>query len=357
MSRLLPQTMKALVKTDEKESYELKEIPVPQAQEGELLVRILKASICGSDIALYRWNEVAQIIAKVPFTPGHECVAEIVGVGPNCPPEFTVGKRVCCENHYYCGYCYQCSHDQRHICQNLSQYGHGKGTVHGACSQYSIIPARYAYLLKTDIDDNTACLLEPFGVAHQAVEGLFPSGETVLVQGCGPIGLFCIGICKTLKASKIIVTDVIDEKLEMARTMGADVVVNSKKEDLRTAVIRETNGDGAGRIVEATGYPPLVNNSFSLLRKGGRIVLIGLPKAPLHVDNVLSDIVFKSLTMTTVHGRKIFHTWEKSEEMLHQKKVDVSVAVTHEFPMSQFEKAFEVLFSGQACKIMLNPQA
>jgi threonine dehydrogenase-like Zn-dependent dehydrogenase len=237
----------------------------------------------------------------------------------------------------------------------LSQYGHGKGTVHGGCSEYSIIPARYAYILKTDIDDNTACLLEPFGVAHQAMEGLLPENETVLVQGCGPIGLFCIGICKAMGASKIIATDVIDAKLEMAKKMGADILINSENSDLRTAVLSETNNDGAGRIVEATGFSPLVNSSFSMLRKGGRIVLIGLPKAPLHVENVLADIIFKSLTLTTVHGRKIFHTWEKSEEMLHQKLVDVNIAVTHEFPMSQFEKAFEVLFSGEACKIMIDP--
>jgi threonine 3-dehydrogenase len=152
-----------------------------------------------------------------------------------------------------------------------------------------------------------------------------------------------------------IATDVIDAKLEMAKKMGADILINSENSDLRTAVLSETNNDGAGRIVEATGFSPLVNSSFSMLRKGGRIVLIGLPKAPLHVENVLADIIFKSLTLTTVHGRKIFHTWEKSEEMLHQKLVDVNIAVTHEFPMSQFEKAFEVLFSGEACKIMIDP--
>eukprot|EP00118_Oscarella_pearsei_P009890 m.58182 g.58182 ORF g.58182 m.58182 type:complete len:225 (+) comp34797_c0_seq3:572-1246(+) len=156
----IPKTMKALVKTAETESYEWQEIPVPEPQKGELLVKVTRASICGSDIALYKWNEVAKVIATVPFTPGHECVGQIVVAGPGCPPQYKIGKRVCCENHYYCGDCYQCNHDMRHICQNMKQYGHGRGTIHGGCSQYTIIPAAYAYLLKTDIDDDKACLLE-----------------------------------------------------------------------------------------------------------------------------------------------------------------------------------------------------
>eukprot|EP00118_Oscarella_pearsei_P009889 m.58176 g.58176 ORF g.58176 m.58176 type:complete len:357 (+) comp34797_c0_seq1:572-1642(+) len=353
----IPKTMKALVKTAETESYEWQEIPVPEPQKGELLVKVTRASICGSDIALYKWNEVAKVIATVPFTPGHECVGQIVVAGPGCPPQYKIGKRVCCENHYYCGDCYQCNHDMRHICQNMKQYGHGRGTIHGGCSQYTIIPAAYAYLLKTDIDDDKACLLEPFGVAHQAMEALHPEGDTVLVQGCGPVGLFAIGISKAMGASKILAVDVFDEKLQTAKKFGADVVINGKKEDLKEAVKRETNGDGIGRLVEATGAPPMVNNSFSLLRKGGRIVLIGLPRAPLHVENVLTDVIFRAITIKTVHGRKIFSSWEKSEELISNEKVDVTPAITHHFPMSQFEKAFETLFSGSGCKIMLDPHA
>eukprot|EP00112_Aurelia_sp_Birch-Aquarium-sp1_P006742 Seg1738.10 transcript_id=Seg1738.10/GoldUCD/mRNA.D3Y31 product="L-threonine 3-dehydrogenase" protein_id=Seg1738.10/GoldUCD/D3Y31 len=347
--------MKALIKDADFESYKLKEIDTPVPKEGELLVKILKVSICGSDIALYKWNDVGRSIATLPFIPGHECVAEVVSLGPDCPQEYKIGQRVCCENHYFCGSCFQCLHGQRNICQNMGQYGHGRGTIHGGCSEYSIIPARYCYILQTDIEDSKACILEPFGVAHNAVEELKPQEDTVLVQGCGAIGLMTIGIIKWMGAKKIIATDVFDQKLEKAKIMGADVVVNGMKENLSDVVMKETNRDGVGRILEASGAQPLVNNSFQLLRKGGRCVFIGIPKEPLHVENVGRDVIFKSLTLKTVHGRKIFTSWEESEKLIHENKVDVSCIITHELPMSRFEEAFRILFTGEGCKIILDP--
>ncbi|KXJ07732.1 putative L-threonine 3-dehydrogenase [Exaiptasia diaphana] len=317
-------TMKVLIKEEEKVGYNYKEWPIPEPQDGELLVKVLVSSICGSDIALYNWNEVAKNIATLPFMPGHECVGEVVNVGPGCGDEFQVGNHVCCENHFYCGECYQCLHDQRHICQNLNQFGHGRGTIYGGCSQFTIIPARYAYRLKTNLEPRKACLLEPFGVAHQAMEALKPSKETVLVIGCGPVGLLAVGIAKAMGAEKIIATDINPDRLEKAKQMGADVLVNNLEENLKEIVLRETSGDGAGRLVECSGSPNMVNSSFSFLRKGGRIVLVGLPKAPLHVENVLSDVIFKSVTLKTVHGRKIFSTWEKSEQLIYQNKYGTS---------------------------------
>ncbi|XP_065067664.1 L-threonine 3-dehydrogenase-like [Rhopilema esculentum] len=347
--------MKALIKDGDFESYKLATLNKPVPNEGELLIKILKVSICGSDIALYKWNDVGKSIASLPFIPGHECVGMIEAIGENCPPEYREGQRVCCENHFFCGECYQCSHDQQNVCQNMGQYGHGRGTMHGGCSVYSIIPARYCYILKTDIDDNKACILEPFGVAHNACEELKPQNDTVLVQGCGAIGLMSIGIIKWMGASKIIATDIFDQKLEKAKIMGADVVVNGRNENLKDVVFKETDGNGAGRILEASGAQPLVNESFQLLRKGGRCVFVGIPKEPLHVENVGRDIIFKSLTLKTVHGRKIFRSWEESEKLIHENKVDVSCIITHDYPMSKFEEAFRILFDGEGCKIILDP--
>ncbi|XP_022780397.1 uncharacterized protein LOC111321701 isoform X1 [Stylophora pistillata] len=353
----LPDCMKVLIKEEEKPSYMYKEIPVPQPGNGELLVKVLKVSICGSDNILYQWGEAAKAIATLPFIPGHECVGEVVKVGPECDEKYFIGQRICCENHFYCGKCYQCSHDLRHICQNLNQFGHGRGTIYGGCAQYTIIPAQYCYQLKTNLDVDRACLLEPFGVAHQAMEEVCPGGDTVLIQGCGPIGLISAGIAKCMGAVKIIATDIVEERLQKAKQMGADVLVNGKTENLKDIVMRETSGDGIGCLVECSGAAPLVNSCFSLLRKGGRVVLVGLLKQPLHVENFLQDILFKSLTLKTIHGRKIFSTWEKSEELLFNNKVDVTPVITHEVPMSQFEKAFDLLKSGKGCKIMVNPHA
>ncbi|CAB4040459.1 L-threonine 3-dehydrogenase, partial [Paramuricea clavata] len=312
-------TMKALVKEKEGVSYKYMDYPVSGPDEGELLVRVTRTSICGSDLNLYSWNEVARTIAKVPFIPGHECVGEIIKVGAGCPDSFKIGQRVCCENHYFCGKCYQCLHGQENICQHLNQYGHGNGTVHGGCCQYTIIPARYAYVLRTDISDNAACLLEPFGVSHLAMEKLEPADESVLIQGCGPIGLMATGIAKAMGAKKIIVTDIVEQKLELAKKLGADILVNGKRQSLAEVVFRETDGYGVGRILEASGNADLLSNCFKLLRKGGVVVLVGLVKQAFHVEDFLKDILFKSLTIKTLHGRHIFSTWEKAEKMLHQR--------------------------------------
>jgi 2-desacetyl-2-hydroxyethyl bacteriochlorophyllide A dehydrogenase len=347
--------MKALVKESAGTSYEYKDVPVPVPRGDELLVRVGKVALCGSDIALYQWNNVAQAIAKVPFTPGHEMVGEIVGVGDDVGEQFSVGGRVCVENHFFCGHCYQCTHDQRHICQNLNQFGHGKGTVYGGCSEYTIIPSRYAYLLTTDLDDARAAILEPCGVAHQALEEINPKGEDILIQGCGPVGLLAIGLAKVMGATKIIAADIVESRLESAQKLGAHVTVNCSAHSLRDAVMRETSGNGVGRLVEATGASVMVNNCFSLLRKGGHVALIGLPKEPIHIDRPLEDVIFKSLTLKTVHGRKIFHTWQEIERIMHRNLLKTEPLITHDFPMSQYQEAFRVLMSGEGCKVLITP--
>ncbi|XP_003382382.1 PREDICTED: uncharacterized protein LOC100635091 [Amphimedon queenslandica] len=354
-SQPLPKYMKALVKESATESYIYKDVLVPQPGQGELLVKVKKVAICGSDITLYKWGEIAKTIAAIPFTPGHETVGEIVQLGSDVPQEYQIGKRICVENHYYCGHCYQCMHGQPHICQNLNQFGHGKGTPYGGCSEYTIVPAKYAYLLQTDLDDSKAAILEPCGVAHQALDAINPIGEDILIQGCGPIGLFAIGLAKVMGATKIIACDIVDAKLKVASQVGADVTVNCKTQNLKEIIMQETSNNGIGRLLDATGVVPMINNCFSLLRKGGSIVLVGLPKEPLHIEDPLPNVVFKSLTLKTVHGRRIFKDWIEPERFLKENKVNTDPIITHDFPMSQFEEAFATLMSGAGCKILMTP--
>jgi len=348
--------MKALVKRQPTEGYELVELPIPVPARGELLVKVERVSICGSDINLFIWNDVAKQIATLPFTPGHECVGIIAGVGPDVGPEYVVGRRICVENHYYCGHCYQCTHGMAHICRDMGQFGHGKKTIHGGFSQYTIVPARYAYLMKTNLEARLACLLEPVGVAHHAVEEVEVKGDTLLITGCGPIGLFCIAIARALGARKIICSDVLPERLAIAKEMGADVAINGKQEDVKAAVLRETDGDGAGAWIEASGANSIINEGFTMLRKGGRVLLLGVPKAAIHVDNPLPNFIFKSIVLKTIHGRKIFHTWEQSEHLLHSGRVDVRRAISHELPMGRFVHAHRELIAGRGCKIIVDPQ-
>ncbi|KAL8585037.1 hypothetical protein ACOMHN_043673 [Nucella lapillus] len=349
-----PKTMKALVKKKEEASYSYEDIPVPEPKEGEALLKVDSVAICGSDIALYKWDAVARVIASIPFVPGHECAGTVVKTGPGVTC-VTVGDRVAVENHFFCGECFQCKHENGAICSRMGQFGHGRKTQSGGCSEYTCVPAHYLYVIKRDLDAEEIALLEPLGVAHNAVERLAVEGQDVLVTGSGPVGILAQSVAKALGAKRVIATDIEDKKLELARQMGADITVNTKNQDLKEVVMKLTDGVGVDRICECSGVSSVVNSTFSMLRKGGHMCLVGLPKQPLHVENVLQDIVFKALTLRTVHGRLIFHTWEQIEALVADKKVDVKKVVSHRVPMSRFEDAFQALFSGNACKILLDP--
>jgi len=350
----IPSEMKALMKEAEVESYSMVTIPVPEPVGDEVLIRVDAVSICGSDIALYKWTETAKVIAEVPFVPGHEYTGTVVKLGPES--NLKIGDRIAVENHMFCGDCYQCKTDRGDICQKMSQYGHGKGTQYGGFSQYTAVNTKYAYKIEGDISVGDAVLMEPMGVAHNAMERLEPSGEAVLIIGAGAIGLFGCSIAKAMGATKVLIVDIDEKRLGLAKTMGADVTIDSTKQDLKEVIMAETGGDGIGRVCEMSGAAMMVNSMFKLLRKGGSVVMVGLPKQPMHIDDVLPDIVFKSLQLRTVHGRRIFHTWEETEKLLAAGKIRTEPVISHRIPMSQFEEAFTALFSGQACKIVIDPQ-
>lgn len=347
-------TMKALVKTKEGKSFEYLDVPIPEPSGDEVLIKVDAVSVCGSDINLYSWNQVAQVIASIPFTPGHECAGTVVKCGPDVKG-VAVGARVGVENHYYCGECYQCQHDTKAICKNMGQFGHGKKTPYGGCSEYTIVPAKYLYQLTRNIDADEIAMLEPLGVAHNAVERLEVAGEDVLVIGCGPVGLLVLMVAKALGAKRVVSADIDQSRLDMAKSFGADAIFNTKDKNLKEFVLEFTNGDGMGRICECSGASSMVNLTFSMLRKGGQMTLVGLPKEPLHVENVLQDVVFKALTLKTIHGRQIYHTWVETEKLVADGKIDVKKVITSRFPMSRYEDAFKALFEGKDCKIVLYP--
>lgn len=345
--------MLAVVKRRPVKGYDFVTIPIPEPKEDEVLIKISRVAICGSDVNLYKWNDVAQVIAAIPFSPGHEAVGYVSKIGSGVNRyAFPIGARVAVENHFYCGKCYQCKNNLPHICSKLAQYGHGKGTVHGGFSEYSIVPARYLYRLNSNITDDSACLLEPFGVAHQAVEAIGVKNDSVLVTGCGTVGLCAVAICKYLGASMVIAADIEHSKLEIAKKLGADIVIDAR--ELQEHIMKITNGDGIGCVVECSGAKPLVNGGiYTALRKGGKIAMIGLPKQALHIENPLTNVVFKSLTIKTVHGRKIFHTWIECEKILASGKVDLSPIISHHYPLQKWKEAHAMLLTGKATKIMI----
>jgi threonine dehydrogenase-like Zn-dependent dehydrogenase len=245
----------------------------------------------------------------------------------------------------------------------MGLYGHGKKTKYGGCAEFGLVPLTALYKLKhpDKIPARIGALMEPFGVAHNAISEPTEapiSGDTVTVLGAGPIGVFVAAIAKALGAAKVIVVDILDTRLAMAERMGATVTLNSSAlspDDIRDKILEETDGVGTGVLIECTGAPPLVNKCFSFMRKGGRAVLVGLPKAPLHVENVLGDFLFRAITVKSIHGRRMFSTWSACEELLATGTVDLSPVITHEYPLSQFQEAFDVLLSGKACKVVMLP--
>mmetsp|Transcript_18839 Transcript_18839/g.30000 ORF Transcript_18839/g.30000 Transcript_18839/m.30000 type:complete len:504 (+) Transcript_18839:166-1677(+) len=373
LSGEIPKAMKALVKEKAGKGFVLKtDEPVPVPQEDELLIRSFSVSICGSDSILYDWSKDAQSIAKVPFIPGHEAAGLIVGVGKNC--RFRIGERVAIENHFYCGECYQCSINRKDICANLTQFGHGNGTRYGGCCEYYVVKEKYAYRLKADISWRDAALLEPLGVAHNACEqadlnyGRDRDGkttgaaqaakkETVLIVGCGSIGCMAVAVAKTMALTgTVIACDVVDDKLEVAKTMGADVVFNASKlkGSLQEKILALTENVGVGKIIECSGHSPTIEQLFGCLRKGGAIVLVGLPKSSITLKNPMQDLVFRSIQIRTIHGRRIFRTWNKTEKLLADKKINLDPLVSHVLPLSEFETGYKAVASGKALKVVFD---
>lgn len=370
----IPKMMKALVKEKEGKGFTLKEVPVPECGADQVLVRVEMMSLCGSDVLLYNWSpqHMAREIASIPFIPGHEGCGVVVQCGRNIPHDVVrVGQRVAPDTHIACEQCYQCRHDdgrQKHVCQHMQLFGHNYASGCGA--EYCVIPVNALYVFKTSLPPRLACVMEPFGVSYRCVEECKCRQDTVLIIGVGPIGLACIPIAKHFGARKILCIDVSDARLATASTMGATSVINvtkitknsdnnnnnnQQKEDLIWNWIDQMTDyeGGVGNIIEASGSVEMVCQMTKWLRKGGYIVQVGLPKGPIHIENPLKDWVFKEMTLKTLHGRRIWDTWNKLEPLLFSGQVDVEPILTHTVDMTEIDKAFQYIADGTACKVQV----
>eukprot|EP00755_Sulcionema_specki_P018539 Sspe_Gene.67133::Locus_39638_Transcript_1_1_Confidence_1.000_Length_1518::g.67133::m.67133 len=367
----IPSAMEALIKRTDSKGYEYTSVEVPRPGPHQTLVKIIKVGVCGSDIPLHEWTEVGKSIATLPFIPGHEAVGKVVAIGPSPQPEcaahIRVGDKVGIENHYYCETCYQCLHGVPHICAKMGQLGHGKLgfgpgmdttiAMQGGCAEFALVPTKMLFKLTRGISDVQAALLEPMGVAHHGCEAAeVTKGDDCLIIGCGAIGLLASQIAKAMGASCIIVADIDDGKLKLAKEKcGAHVTVNTRRESLKDVVMRVTEGNGVGHLVECSGVPAVVDSCFELVRKGGNVCLLGIPKARVHPTESGKDFVFRSRTVRGIHGRKIFHTWDECERLIAEGKCRPEVVVTHDFPLRDYKEAFGVLLGGRGIKILMTP--
>ena len=347
--------MRALRKTGRAAGAELVEVPVPTAGEGEVLVRVHAASICGTDLHIFEWNEWAEgRIPRVPMTFGHEVAGWIEAVGPEVH-HLQPGVFIAAETHIACGHCSTCRTGREHICENLRILG---VDTDGAFAEYLVLPAHNAWVVGPGIDPDVASIMEPFGNAVHAAFG--PGGgediptNPVAVIGCGPIGLFAVGVLRSLGAWKVMAVEPNPYRRTKAAEMGADLLIDPSAEDPVAAVLAATNGQGAEVVLEMSGNATAIDQGTRMLARGGRMSLLGLPDRPVTLD--LNDqVIFKEARLQGITGREMFRTWQQTTTLLSTGRVDVTPVITHRFGLEEFAAAFETTASGVAGKVILLP--
>ncbi|HXF56475.1 MAG TPA: L-threonine 3-dehydrogenase [Actinomycetota bacterium] len=346
--------MRALRKVRPAPGAELVEVPVPRPGPTEVLVRVEAASICGTDLHIYRWDPWAASRVRPPLTFGHEVTGTVAAAGADVahlPP----GTRVAAETHLFCGHCPACRRGQPHICRNLRILG---VDVDGAFAEFVLLPAANAWTVDERIPPEVASVLEPFGNAVHAALGSAGGGDlataTVAVIGCGPIGLFAVGVARAAGARTVVAVEPNPLRLDLAKRMGADVVVDPSSEDPVEAALLATGGLGVDVVLEMSGVPEAVRQGTRMLAPGGRMSLLGLPTGPVSLD-LTDQIIFKEARLQGVTGRELFRTWEQTTTLVATGMVDVTPVITHRFPLERFAEAFDVVASGQAGKVVLQP--
>ncbi|MBI4386268.1 MAG: L-threonine 3-dehydrogenase [Elusimicrobia bacterium] len=332
--------MQALCKSSSRAGVDLVTSEPPSIAKDELLLKVRRASICGSDMTLYHWNSWAPGRIKTPLIFGHEFCGTVVETGPEVR-EVSKGDFVSVESHIFCGECVPCRNDQKHVCQNLQIIGIDR---QGGFAEYARVPARCAWKHSDAALQDIGSLMEPLGNAVYATLIEPVEDQTVLVLGCGPQGLFAIQVARASRARRVIAVEGAPLRKRLAAQMGADIVLDPADPDLASRIRKETQGAGADVVLEMSGSPAAIHLGFSALRNGGRFTAFGIPPGELKV-RWAQDIVFRGLRIHGVAGRLIFKTWETMDRLLRSKAIDVRPVITHRFSLSDYARAFETMAS------------
>jgi len=344
--------MKALVKADPAPGLVLKDVPTPRPGPSEVLVRVIATSLCGTDAHIYRWDEWARHRIHPPRIIGHEMCGEIAELGPGVT-SVAVGDYVAVESHFTCGLCFQCRTGQAHVCKNYRILG---VDVDGSYAEYVVVPERVLWKTSRSIPPELACAQEPLGNAVDAALAEDLTGQTVLITGCGPTGLFAAAVARVAGAGVIIAVDVSDYRLGLAKQIGADHTLNAKAdttEAMETAILDITGGEGVDTALEMSGEPSALHQVFRSVKNGGRVTLFGIPTGPVCFD-LPNEIIFKGIRVYGVTGRRLFGTWYRLAG-LFRAGLNIRPIVTHTFPMAEYVKGFELIQSGQCGKVVLYP--
>jgi threonine 3-dehydrogenase len=346
----MPATMKALRKTQAGKGLHVEKMQVPSIGPTDVLVRVTASSICGTDLHIYGWDRWSQGRIKPPVTLGHEFCGVVEQVGEEVTA-VKAGDRVSAEMHLNCGHCHQCRLGQAHICQNLRIIGID---IDGAFAEFVKIPATNIWKLDPAIPEHYAAILDPLGNAVHTVLAGAIAGQTVLVTGCGPIGLMSIAVAKACGSSTVFATETNQHRRELAQEMGAHYVLNPANEDPVRKILEATGGTGVDVLLEMSGNSAAIQQGFRALRAGGRASLLGIPTENVPLD-LVQDVIFKGATVQGIYGRRMYETWVQMTALLKAGRVNLEPLFGERIELDNFETAFAKLQNGMAGKILMYP--
>ncbi len=338
--------MKALVKSKSERGLWMQDVPKPTVGHNDVLIKVSHTAICGTDIHIYQWDDWASSAVPVPMVVGHEFSGTIVECGSEVRG-FSEGDRVSAEGHITCGVCRNCRAGRRHLCINTV----GIGVNHpGAFAEYIAVPAFNVFKLPDAITDEMASILDPFGNATHTALSFDLVGEDVLITGAGPIGVMAVAIARHAGARHIVITDINDYRLDLAKTMGASKAINVTRESLDDTMAELGMEEGFDVGLEMSGNPQAFNDMLRTMHHGGNVAILGIPPGETQID--WTKVIFKGLTLKGIYGREMFETWYKMSSMI-QSGLDLSPVITHRYSIADFQPAFDLMESGQSGKVIL----
>lgn len=339
--------MKALIKAARGEGLELTEIAVPEPGPSDVLIKVHKSAICGTDIHIWNWDEWAASTIPVPMVVGHEYIGEVAAIG-EAVAHVAVGDRVTSEGHIVCGECRNCRAGREHLCRNAQGIGVNRP---GAFAEYLCVPEHNVYPVPDSVPESVGAILDPYGNAVHTALSFDLVGEDILITGAGPIGVMAAAICRHAGARHVVITDVNDYRLRIARNIGVTRAVNIERQDLATVMEELGMVEGFDVGLEMSGAPVALNGMVASMNHGGKIALLGIPPTDTLFD--WNDVIFKGLVVKGIYGREIFESWYKGLAMI-QSGLDITPVLTHEFPIADYEEAFRVMKSGNSGKVVMD---
>lgn len=349
MPDFMPESMQGIMKEEEAVGLTLQTLPVPEPGWGEVLVRVQAASICGTDLHIYRWDPWARSRIIPPLVIGHEFSGQVQAIGPGVT-RVEEGDWVTAEGHITCGHCFYCRTGEGHICKDVRILGVDRP---GCFAHFVLLPQENIWVTH-HLSPELVSIMDPLGNAVHACSMVQLMGQVVVITGCGPIGLCAVALARMGGARFILASDPIPYRLELASCLGAHQVILAGEEDLQEVVLEETQGHGAHILLEMSGHPQAINAGLAALSNGGEAVLLGLPSQQVELD-LGQDVIFKGVTLYGINGRRMFSTWYQMSSLL-EAGLSVLPIITHHYSFQQYEEAFQTGLSGNCGKIILYPE-